>query len=192
MVETRRAGLRTPAPRAGSAGLPARPCATACRANSTASGDRGQAADPVEQVIASGEGRIADLIPIRHGRMMVSPFTFYRGAADIMAADLADTPVSGITAQICGDCHLLNLGAFATPERRVIVDINDFDETLPGPWEWDRQAPGGELRSGRAFEQLRRTPISVTRRCPACGPIASTWRSSPRCARSTSGTRAST
>jgi uncharacterized protein (DUF2252 family) len=93
--------------------------------------------DVVDQVIESNEGRIPDLVPIRHGRMMVSPFTFFRGTADVMAADLAPTPVSGVSAQICGDCHLLNLGAFATPERRMIVDINDFDETLPGPWEWD-------------------------------------------------------
>lgn len=97
----------------------------------------GRRCDPVDQVIESGQGRLPELLPIRHGRMMVSPFTFYRGTANIMAADLADTPVSGINAQICGDCHLLNLGAFATPERRVIIDINDFDETLPGPWEWD-------------------------------------------------------
>lgn len=93
--------------------------------------------DPVDQVIESGKGRIGELLPIRYGRMMVSPFTFYRGAADVMAADLAITPVTGIHTQICGDCHLLNLGSYATPERRQIIDINDFDETLPGPWEWD-------------------------------------------------------
>ena len=69
--------------------------------------------------------------------MMVSPFTFYRGTANIMAADLAHTPVSGMHTQLCGDAHLLNFGGFATPERRLILDINDFDETLPGPWEWD-------------------------------------------------------
>jgi uncharacterized protein (DUF2252 family) len=69
--------------------------------------------------------------------MMVSPFTFYRGTADIMAADLAPTPVTGLRAQLCGACHLLNFGGFATPERQVIFDMNDFDETLPGPWEWD-------------------------------------------------------
>ncbi len=77
------------------------------------------------------------LIPIRHGRMMQSPFTFYRGAALNMAADLAGTPATGIRVQACGDCHLMNFGAFATPERRVIFDINDLDETLPAPWEWD-------------------------------------------------------
>ncbi len=94
-------------------------------------------ADPVAMVSAANEGRIPHLVPIRHGRMMVSPFTFYRGTAGLMAADLAATPVSGITTQVCGDCHLMNFGGFATPERRVIFDINDFDETMPGPWEWD-------------------------------------------------------
>jgi uncharacterized protein (DUF2252 family) len=88
-------------------------------------------------VVESSHGRIPDLIPIRYGRMMVSPFTFYRGTANIMAVDLAGTPASGLRAQLCGDAHLLNFGGFATPERRVVLDINDFDETLPGPWEWD-------------------------------------------------------
>jgi uncharacterized protein (DUF2252 family) len=93
--------------------------------------------DPVELVIESSNGRIPELIPIRYARMRVSPFTFYRGAANIMAADLASTPVTGLQVQLCGDAHLLNFGGFATPERRLILDINDFDETLPGPWEWD-------------------------------------------------------
>src|SRR5206468_6112259 len=93
--------------------------------------------DPVELLIQSSKDRIPNLVPIRYGRMMQSPFAFYRGAAAIMASDLAHTPTSGIRVQACGDCHLLNFGGFATPERRVIFDINDFDETLPGPWEWD-------------------------------------------------------
>jgi uncharacterized protein (DUF2252 family) len=93
--------------------------------------------DPVALVIESSKGRIPELIPIRYGRMMVSPFTFYRGTANIMAVDLAPTPVTGLHAQLCGDAHLLNFGGFATPERRLILDINDFDETFPGPWEWD-------------------------------------------------------
>jgi uncharacterized protein (DUF2252 family) len=76
-------------------------------------------------------------MPLRYGRMLPSPFTFYRGSAGVMAADLVRTPVSGIHVQTCGDCHLLNFGGFATPERRLILDINDFDETLPAPWEWD-------------------------------------------------------
>ena len=81
--------------------------------------------------------RITELVPIRYGRMLASPFTFYRGAALIMAADLAATPRSGLTAQCCGDAHLSNFGMYASPERRLVFDINDFDETLPGPWEWD-------------------------------------------------------
>jgi uncharacterized protein (DUF2252 family) len=82
-------------------------------------------------------GRIPELVPIRHGRMLASPFTFFRGAALIMAADLATTPRSGIHVQLCGDAHLANFGAFGSPERKLLFDINDFDETLPGPWEWD-------------------------------------------------------
>ncbi len=83
------------------------------------------------------ESRVAELVPIRYGRMLVSPFTFYRGAALIMATDLAATPRSGITVQLCGDAHLSNFGVFGTPERQMVFDVNDFDETLPGPWEWD-------------------------------------------------------
>jgi uncharacterized protein (DUF2252 family) len=93
--------------------------------------------DPIDILIESSTGRIPSLLPIRYGRMLQSPFTFYRGAAAIMAADLASTPKTGVRVQACGDCHLLNFGGFATPERRIIFDINDFDETLPAPWEWD-------------------------------------------------------
>lgn len=93
--------------------------------------------DPLVLIEESNQGRIPQLVPIRHGRMLQSPFTFYRGAALNMAADLATTPASGLSVQACGDCHLMNFGAFATPERRVNFDINDLDETLPAPWEWD-------------------------------------------------------
>ena len=93
--------------------------------------------DPVEVVIESSEGRVPRLVPIRYARMLQSPFAFYRGAAAIMAEDLARTPSTGLRVQACGDAHLLNFGVFATPERRRIFDINDFDETLPAPWEWD-------------------------------------------------------
>ena len=93
--------------------------------------------DIVDLLNESNEGRMEQLVPIRFGRMMQSPFTFYRGSAAIMAADLASTPVSGIRVQACGDAHLSNFGGFATPERRIVFDINDFDETLPAPWEWD-------------------------------------------------------
>jgi uncharacterized protein (DUF2252 family) len=94
-------------------------------------------ADPIEILRRNSAGRVPHLLPIRYGRMLRSPLAFYRGAAAIMAADLARTPASGVRVQACGDCHLLNFGSFATPERRVIFDINDFDETLPAPWEWD-------------------------------------------------------
>ena len=93
--------------------------------------------DPLDVLDESNEGRLAQLIPLRFGRMAGSPFNFFRGAAAIMAADLASTPQSGLRVQACGDAHLLNFGCFATPERRIIFDINDFDETLPAPWEWD-------------------------------------------------------
>ncbi|AWK03780.1 DUF2252 domain-containing protein [Flavobacterium crocinum] len=93
--------------------------------------------DPIEVLVKSSIGRIEDLLPIRYRRMIESPFAFYRGAASIMAGDLASTPISGINLQLCGDCHLMNFGGFATPERKLVFDINDFDETYPGPWEWD-------------------------------------------------------
>jgi uncharacterized protein (DUF2252 family) len=93
--------------------------------------------DPVEILVESNKGRLPDLVPIRFGRMSQSPFAFYRGGAAIMAADLAGTPSSGLRVQACGDAHLMNFGGFATPERQIIFDINDLDETLPAPWEWD-------------------------------------------------------
>ncbi len=94
-------------------------------------------AEPLQLLEESNKGRIPGLIPIRYGRMLQSPFTFYRGAALNMAADLASTPTTGLRVQACGDCHLCNFGGFATPERHIIFDINDLDETLPAPWEWD-------------------------------------------------------
>jgi len=93
--------------------------------------------DPIEILIETNIGRIESLLPIRYSRMMESPFAFYRGAAAIMASDLANTPNTGVQLQLCGDCHLMNFGGFATPERKLVFDINDFDETFPGPWEWD-------------------------------------------------------
>jgi uncharacterized protein (DUF2252 family) len=93
--------------------------------------------DPVGLLEEQDTTREPDLVPVRHGRMMVSPFTFYRGAAKVMAADLAATPVAGLDAQLCGDAHLSNFGAFASPERVLLFDVNDFDETLPGPFEYD-------------------------------------------------------
>ena len=97
----------------------------------------GRGRDPVGLLLGQAASRVPELMPVRHGRMLVSPFTFYRGAALPMAADLAGTPASGLRVQLCGDAHLSNFGAFASPERRLVFDVNDFDETLPGPFEWD-------------------------------------------------------
>ncbi|HEV3134654.1 MAG TPA: DUF2252 domain-containing protein [Acidimicrobiia bacterium] len=101
--------------------------------------------DPVAVLEAQGESRLPELLPIRYGRMAESQFGFFRGAAAGIAADLASTPSTGHTVQICGDAHLVNFGGFATPERRLIFDVNDFDETLPGPWEWDLKRLGASF-----------------------------------------------
>jgi uncharacterized protein (DUF2252 family) len=103
--------------------------------------------DPVALLTTQAKSRVQELVPIRYGRMLVSPFTFYRGAAAIMADDLAATPDSGIVVQACGDAHISNFGAFAAPDRRLVFSPNDFDETLPGPWEWDvkRMAASAEI-----------------------------------------------
>jgi hypothetical protein len=93
--------------------------------------------DPVGLLLRQAVSRVPELVPVRHGRMLVSPFSYYRGAALPMAADLATTPTSGLRVQLCGDAHLANFGVYASPERRIVFDLNDFDETLPGPFEWD-------------------------------------------------------
>lgn len=106
--------------------------------------------------------RVPELVPIRYGRMLVSPFTFYRGAALIMAADLAATARSGLNVQVCGDAHLSNFGVFASPERQLMFDINDFDETLPGPWEWDVKRLGASFEIAgrdRGFTEAQRREI---------------------------------
>lgn len=105
----------------------------AAHAGFTPAADR----DPVGLLLRQAETRVPELVPVRHGRMLVSPFTFYRGAALVMAADLAESPSTGLRVQLCGDAHLSNFGAYASPERKLVFDINDFDETLPGPFEWD-------------------------------------------------------
>jgi uncharacterized protein (DUF2252 family) len=118
--------------------------------------------DPIALLEEQAQSRVAHLVPIRYGRMLASPFTFYRGAALIMAADLAATPVSGVTVQLCGDAHLSNFGLFGSPERRMLFDINDFDETLPGPWEWDvkRLAASFEIMGrDRGFTRVERRAI---------------------------------
>lgn len=102
-------------------------------------GDRPDDADPVALLVAQGQTRVAELLPLRYGRMSASPFGFYRGSALIMAQDLAAHPGSGLQVQLCGDAHLANLGLYASPERHLLFDVNDFDETAPGPFEWDVQ-----------------------------------------------------
>ncbi len=93
--------------------------------------------DPIDVLVASNAGRLEELIPIRFGRMAASPFAFLRGSAAVMAADLSRVPTTGLEVALCGDCHLMNFGLFATPERNVVFGVNDFDEALFGPWEWD-------------------------------------------------------
>jgi uncharacterized protein (DUF2252 family) len=107
---------------------------TVAHAKWQAHGDR---TDPLDILRAADKTRQPDLVPLRYGRMLQTPFTYYRGSAGVMAADLAGTPTTGIHVQACGDAHLMNFGGFATPERRLIFDVNDLDETLPAPWEWD-------------------------------------------------------
>ena len=118
--------------------------------------------DPILLLEEQAASRVPELVPIRYGRMLVSPFTFYRGAALIMASDLAVTARSGLVAQVCGDAHLSNFGVFASPERQLMFDINDFDETLPGPWEWDlkRLAASFEIAGrDRSFPAAKRREI---------------------------------
>jgi uncharacterized protein (DUF2252 family) len=124
--------------------------------------------DPVAILEAQAPSRLPELVPIRYGRMLVSPFTFYRGAAAVMAHDLAATPRAGLNAQLCGDAHLANVGGYASPERRLVFDLNDFDETLPGPFEWDvkRLATSFEVAGrDRNFTEAQRTAaiLSVVR-----------------------------
>jgi len=125
--------------------------------------------DPVEILEEQGATRVPELVPIRYGRMLVSPFTFYRGAAAVMAADLASTPTSGLPVQACGDAHLSNFGLFASPERRLLFDINDFDETYPGPWEWDVKRLAASLevaarQSGFSGKERRKIQLATVRR----------------------------
>jgi uncharacterized protein (DUF2252 family) len=122
-------------------------------------------ADPVALLETQAVTRVPDLVPIRYGRMLVSPFTFYRGAALIMASDLATTPTTGLRVQLCGDAHLSNFGVFGSPERRAVFDINDFDETLPGPFEWDLKRLAASLEVAgrdRGFADADRDAIVRT------------------------------
>jgi uncharacterized protein (DUF2252 family) len=122
--------------------------------------------DTVALLLSQAASRVPDLVPIRHGRMLVSPFTYYRGAALPMAADLATTPTSGLRVQLCGDAHLSNFGAFASPERKLVFDLNDFDETLPGPFEWDvKRLAASVVVAGRdngfARKEIRKSVLSA-------------------------------
>lgn len=124
--------------------------------------------DPIDILIESSVDRVPELLPIRYGRMMQSPFAFYRGAAAIMAADLAGLPSTGIRVQACGDCHLVNFGSFATPERRQIIAMNDFDETLPAPWEWDVKRLAASIvvasrHNGFTTEEAREAALACAR-----------------------------
>jgi uncharacterized protein (DUF2252 family) len=112
--------------------------------------------DPIAQLEESNLGRLPELIPIRYGRMSVSPFAFLRGAAAIMANDLSNTPTTGVKVQCCGDAHLANFGAYATPERNFVFDVNDFDETLPAPWEWDIKRLSASIAVAGRYIGLRK------------------------------------
>src|SRR5215213_1559499 len=142
--------------------------------------------NPVGLLLSQVENRVADLVPIRHGRMLVSPFSFYRGAALVMAADLKSTPTSGLRTQLCGDAHLSNFGAYASPERRLVFDINDFDETLPGPFEWDiKRLAASFVVAGRdngfTRKQYRKATLAAAEsyrtamRAFAAQPILTVW-----------------
>src|SRR5258708_2001803 len=118
--------------------------------------------DPVALLEEQAATRVPELVPLRYGRMMVSPFSYFRGAALPMASDLAATPVSGLAVQACGDAHLSNFGIFGSAERRLVFDVNDFDETLPGPWEWDvkRLAASLEVAArGNGYDARQRSEI---------------------------------
>ena len=134
--------------------------------------------DPVAIVDADTPSRVPELVPIRYGRMLVSPFTFYRGAASLMAHDLAATPRAGLKVQLCGDAHLSNFGGFASPSRDLVFDLNDFDETLPGPFEWDvkRLAASFEIAGrDRGFDD-ERAPRHRPDRCPRLSRIDASFR----------------
>ena len=148
--------------------------------------------DPVELLEEQAQTRVPELVPIRYGRMLVSPFTFYRGAAYLMASDLAAGPRTGLHTQLCGDAHLSNFGGFAAPDRKLVFSLNDFDETLPGPVRVGRQAARGELRRRRARPRLRRE--AARRDQPGGRTLVPREhpRRSPLCGTSTSGTRGST
>ena len=152
--------------------------------------DRGH--DALETILAQNQIRVPELVPIRHHRMAASPWNYYRGAAAVMAADLASQPDSGLLVQLCGDAHVLNFGLWATPERNLYFDLRDFDETLPGPFEWDLKrlaaslvvaARGNRIKPARA--SVPRTAARTAGSPPHCrlSPAIPSWLSKYRCAR---------
>ena len=153
----------------------------------TASPDR---PDPLEILSRSNANRLPELVPVRNGRMMASPFSYYRGSPAVMAADLSRTPSTGIQLQICGDAHLLNFGTFATPERNQVFDLNDFDETQPGPWEWDvKRLAASLVVAARTAATLRWRRQSGGARAVRRS-TATRWRRWHSCPRSRCGTPA--
>ncbi|MFI6978702.1 DUF2252 domain-containing protein [Embleya sp. NPDC050154] len=160
-VATRRAPCPTPRERAEK-GRAAR--ANASRSSHAEYAPTRQRPDPVDVIEKQSASRVPELVPIRYGRMSESPFRFYRGAAAIMAGDLAGTPMSGLRAQVCGDAHMLNFRLLASPERLLLFDINDFDETLPGPWEWDvKRLATSLVIAGRENEYTDRERADIVR-----------------------------
>ncbi len=148
----------------------------------------GERPDPVGILESQSAARVPELVPIRYSRMLESPFRFYRGAAAIMAADLGVLPHTGMTVQLCGDAHMLNFRLLASPERHLVFDINDFDETFPGPWEWDVKRLAASLAIvSRANGFSGRQCAAAVRACVRA--TGSGCASSPACAHSTSGTR---
>src|SRR5271170_183131 len=124
----------------------------------------GNRTDPVDILMAQGRERIPELLPVRYARMKTDPFAFLRGAAAVMAADLAANPMTGLRVQSCGDCHLANFGSYATPEGAPVFDVNDFDETLPAPFEWDvKRLAASLVVAGRAAESSERECRSLAR-----------------------------
>ena len=159
--------------------------------SSHAAWDAGGRPSPLLLLEESNRRRLPDLVPIRDARMRASPFAFLRGAPGVMARDLATTPVTGITVQACGDAHLLNFGLFATPERNLSFGLNDFDETLPAPWEWDvKRLATSLVVAARTVGLARRSAAGRPR--PRSAPTASRWPGSRGCGCWRCGTHGST
>ena len=148
--------------------------------------------DPSALLRSEEVSRVPELVPLRHERMLASPFSFYRGAAAIMAADLATAPNSGLRVQVCGDAHLANFGGFAAPDRDLVFDINDFDETNPGPFEWDVKRLAASFEIAARSRELSPKVAALTACCPRSVRTGTRWPTSPRSRTSACGTRAST